>query len=334
MKMNIGSCEVLLDKPISDLEEMIGEKRAIIITDSNVRKYHESKFPKAPIVEIGQGEEIKTLETLEQIYEKMLELELDRASVVIGIGGGIVCDIAGFVATTYCRGMKLILVPTTLLAQVDAGIGGKNGVNFRGYKNIIGTFRQPEAVLVDTALLETLGQEEIRCGYAEVVKHASIADEKAFEELESCQDLFSASSLKKIVPKSAAVKVNVVIADELEHGERMKLNFGHTIGHAVEKILKIAHGKAVAVGMVAEGKIAVQRGLLDEKDLSRLESLLEKIGLPTKAEMDAKEVVDAIRRDKKRRDGVLKMPLICGIGSAKIVEVSLDEMEEVINDMY
>ncbi len=334
MKMNIGNCEVLLDYPIANLEKLIGEKRAVIITDSNVRKYHENKFPKAPVVEIGQGEEIKTLETLEQIYEKMLELELDRASVVIGIGGGIVCDIAGFVASTYCRGMKLILVPTTLLAQVDAGIGGKNGVNFKGYKNIIGTFRQPEVVLVDTNLLETLNMEEMKSGYAEIVKHAAIADEKAFENLENCDDLFSISNLKDIVPKCAAIKVNVVIADEHEHGERMKLNFGHTIGHAVEKILKIPHGQAVAIGMVAEGKIAVQRGLLDEKGLSRLENLLEKIGLVTKAKMNAKKVVDAIRHDKKRRDDSLKMPLLCGIGNAKIVEVSLEEMERVIDDLY
>jgi len=334
MKMNIGNCKVLLDHPIADLEDIIKGKRAIIITDSNVRKYHENKFPKAPVVEIGQGEKIKTLETLEQIYEKMLELELDRSSIVIGIGGGIVCDIAGFVASTYCRGMRLVLVPTTLLAQVDAGIGGKNGVNFKGYKNLIGTFRQPDSVLVDTSLLETLDDKEMKAGYAEVVKHAAIADMDAFENLEKCTDLFAGSNLKEIVPKSAAIKVNIVVADELEHGERMKLNFGHTIGHAVEKILKIPHGKAVAIGMVTEGKIAVQRGLLDEKDLSRLRNLLEKIGLVTKTEMDAKQVVDAIRHDKKRRNEVLKMPLLCGIGNAKIVEVSLDEMEGIINDLY
>ena len=329
-----GDCEIK-DGEIASL--VVKPGRTLIVTDSNVRKLHGEKFPEAEVVEITPGEENKTLETVENIYSRMLELELDRSSLVLGIGGGIVCDVAGYVATTYYRGTDLGFVPTTLLAQVDAAIGGKNGVNYNGYKNLIGTIRQPRFVICDVDLLKTLSEDEMRNGYAEVVKQAAIGDKNAFGYLEENVDsLLKAddSVMKKIVNDSVAVKVKVVQADESEKGERMKLNYGHTIGHAIELNGRLRHGEAVSIGMVAESRISISKGLMKKDDGERLENLLSSIGLPVKLESEKAAVVDGIRKDKKRSGDVIRMSVLDGIGNAKIVDVKIEELEGAINDLY
>lgn len=327
IKGKTGECEITVGGDIAKLEV---KGKTVIITDSTVKRLHGDKFPDAEVIEITPGEENKTLETVERIYAKMLELEMDRSSLVLGIGGGIVCDIAGYVATTYYRGTDLGFVPTTLLAQVDAAIGGKNGVNYQGYKNLVGTIRQPRFVICDVSLLKTLSEDEIRNGYAEVVKQAAIGDRKAFEYLEENVDsLLKAddSVMKKIVNDSAAVKVKIVQADETEKEERMKLNYGHTIGHAIELDGGLRHGEAVSIGMVAEAKISVAKGLTKEEDAKRLEKLLSSIGLPVKLQGKKESVLDAIRKDKKRSGDVIRMPVLDGIGKAKIMDVKLEELE-------
>ena len=339
LKTPNGNCDILVGEQIRNLPEYCKSEKVVIITDANVRRLHGSKFPKAPVVEIGQGEGEKTLDTVQGIYGRFLEMELERNSLVIGIGGGIVCDVAGFAASTYSRGVRCGFVPTTLIAQADAAIGGKNGVNLGGYKNLVGTIRQPEFVLCDFELLKTLPQRELACGFAEVIKHAAIADAALFSYLEEHIGealQFKRTVVEKVIHDSILVKTAIVSADEMEKGERMKLNFGHTVGHAIEKCLKLPHGEAVAAGMAVEADLSCAKGMILEKDAERVAALLEKAGLPSgmpKGKADAAALLDAVKKDKKRQGGSVRMALLRGIGEAEICEVGMGELEGVLNDL-
>ena len=212
--------------------------KAAIITDPNVRAIYGHRFPPCPVIEMGTGEGAKTLDTVREIYERLMDLEADRSWFVVGIGGGIVCDVAGFVASTYMRGVPFGFVATTLLSQVDASVGGKNGVNFHAFKNMVGTFRQPDWVMCDTDLLKTLPKAELRSGLAEVIKTAAIGDERLFSFMEGhygeVLDL-KHEATERVVYDTVRVKTAIVNRDAEEQGERRKLNFGHTLGHAIEK---------------------------------------------------------------------------------------------------
>ena len=336
LSLTTGECEVLLGESIANLKNYCNAEKLAIITDRNVRSIYGHLFPAAEVIEIGLGEESKTLETVNMIYERFLQSGLDRSSTVVGIGGGIISDIAGFAASTYLRGLCFGFVPTTLLAQVDACVGGKNGVNFKGYKNLIGVFRQPQFCILDFGLLKTLPERELRCGMAEVVKHALIGDPTLFSYLE--ENSASALSLhrtviEKIVHDSLVVKIKIVSADETEKGERRKLNFGHTFGHAVERTLGIPHGEAVSIGMVVAARLSVSMGMLAKKDGERIEALLEKIGLPTAIKGDKEAIFDAIEKDKKRENENINFVLLEGIGKAKVAEISIRELEGIVNDL-
>ncbi len=323
-----GQCRILVGEKLANLPKYCGTGKIVIITDKSVSRLHSKDFPKeAEVVEIGLGEGAKTLEAVERIYRRFLSLELDRSAMVVGIGGGVVCDVAGFAASTYLRGLRLGLVPTTLLAQSDAAIGGKNGVNLDSYKNLIGTFRQPEFCLIDFAFLKTLPPQELASGFAEVIKHAAIGDQRLFAFLgKNSAALLSGDegALEKAISDSVAVKVKVVQGDELESGQRMILNFGHTLGHAIEKTTRIRHGHAVAVGMAAAVQVSVSTGLLKRTEAGRMVSLIEKFGLPTKINFNCALVLDAIRKDKKRRGVEINMVLLSGIGKPVIQRISLD----------
>jgi len=331
-----GRCEVTIGASSELIGRYIKGQKVVVITDSTIRKYHEDKFPKAEIIEITAGESSKTFDSIRILYEKFLELEVDRSSLIIGIGGGIICDIAGFVATTYMRGIHLGFIPTTLLAQVDASIGGKNGINLKGYKNLIGTVRQPEFVICDVDFLKTLPKEEITYGLAEVIKQAAIGDANLFDFIESHVDeilSLDKKIMERLIHDSMAVKLSIVELDEKETGERMKLNFGHTIGHAIEKTLGKPHGEAVAIGIVAESKISIAKGLMKKEDSERLQKVLESIGLLVDVQMNKEKIIDAIRKDKKRRGQIIKMPVLEGIGKSRIVEIGLKELEGAVNDL-
>ena len=239
-----------------------------------------------------------------RLYEELMARSVDRSGFIVAVGGGIVCDVSGFVASTYLRGVRFGFVASTLLAQVDASVGGKNGVNVGGYKNMAGVFNQPEFVICDTDLLNTLPQREILSGAAEIIKQAAIADKRLFAYLEENShrlvDL-DRDVVEKLVYDSVNIKASVVNRDEKETGVRRILNFGHTFGHAVEKLTGITHGEAVAVGMVVAGALSRGRGLLKETDLGRLESLIDAMGLPTRLECDPEKLFDAMARDKKRK---------------------------------
>jgi len=331
-----GPSVIAMGESIERLPSYCGEARAVVITDPQVVRALGMRFPSMPVIEIGLGEESKTLRTVEKVYEAFLSLEIDRAWVVIAIGGGVVCDVAGFSASTYLRGLRFGLVPTTLLAQVDASVGGKNGVNLRAYKNLVGTFSQPGFVLCDFDLLGTLPAHELKNGVAEVVKTAAIGDRALFAFLEERWEgvlSLERDPVERIVYDSVKVKAGIVSRDEREAGERRKLNFGHTLGHAVEKVCRLGHGEAVSIGMVAAARLSAARGVLSARDADRLESLLERLGLPVRIRMDMALIKDAVRKDKKRQDGEIHFVLLDGIGSARIEPIGIGELEGVIDDL-
>lgn len=331
-----ATCNILVGELISNLSSYAKSEKVLVVTDTNVAKLHGDKFSQYPQVVLEPGEANKTMASVQKIYDKCLQMELERNSFIVGIGGGVVCDTANFAAATYLRGINCGLVPTTLLAQVDASIGGKNGVNLHGYKNLIGNIRQPNFVLCDLNLLKTLPKEELICGFAEVIKHGAISDAKLFSYLEqnTSQALpLEEKTIEKIVQDSIKVKVDIVSRDEKESNERMKLNFGHTIGHSIEKVEKINHGKAVAIGMVIATRLSIEKGLLKEPEGNRLIRLIEKFGLPITRKLKVEQIIDAVRKDKKRSNDLIKMCLLESIGKAKIQEVEINELENTIKNL-
>lgn len=333
-----GSSRVLAGESLDNLPAYLPDARCVLITDPEVRRLHGRRFPDFDIIEIGRGENIKTLDSLVHVYREFLRMGLDRSSFIVGIGGGIVCDIAGFAAATYMRGMEFGAVPTTLLAQADAGLGGKTGVNFQGRKNLIGVFRQPRFVLCDAEVLMTLPEQEVRCGLAEIVKHGAIRSSELFDFLERNRAALLArkpETLERVVADSLRIKSFVVEADPFERGERRELNFGHTLGHALESVLGLRHGEAVAAGMAAAGRISHRKNHLAAGDLDRLKNLLEGFGLSTNfaSPAEAEILSRAVRADKKRRGDTVDFVLLSGIGRAVVAGMSFAELEGYIHDL-
>jgi 3-dehydroquinate synthase len=324
-----GSSRIFVGEPLARLGDHLPGGRTIIITDPNVERLYRDQFPPADVITIGLGEKHKTLATIEKIFNRFIELEADRTTFVVGIGGGIVGDVAGFAASTYMRGLEFGFVASSLLAQVDATVGGKNGVNFKGYKNMMGVFNQPRFVLADIGLLKTLPAEEIACGLAEIVKHACIKDADYFRYIEDHCDAIGGldpSVMHKLVYDSVVIKSEVVNQDEHEAGERRKLNFGHTIGHALEKTLGISHGAAVSVGMVMAVNLSQKFGLIDESVSRRIENLLARLNLPVQIDFDPLAVFEALGKDKKRQGDKIKFVLLDSIGCARIQDLTLEEL--------
>jgi len=324
---------IVIGERLANLRKYISVGTPIIITDTNVFECWSRHFPPGDVITIGTGEKAKTFDTVRYIYEQLLKLEADRSSFIVGIGGGIVCDIAGFVASTYMRGVRFGFVSSTLLSQVDASVGGKNGFNFGGYKNIVGVFNQPEFVICDLNLLKTLPREEILSGFAEIIKHGAIADKNLFIYLEESRDRALALDLpviEKLVYDSVIIKSKIVNQDEKEKGERRKLNFGHTFGHAIEKITKVRHGEAVSAGMVLASELAVKKATLAVKDANRLADLLDTYGLPVRLQFDCHEVLEALRMDKKREGDLIRFVLLSEIGNAYVEEIAIEELEAFV----
>ena len=328
-----GSSRILVGESIDNLKQYVDPQRTVIITDSTVARLYQKQFPACPIISIDSGEQIKTLETVATIFRQLVEMEADRSSVILGIGGGIVCDIAGFVASTYMRGIPFGFVSTTLLSQVDASVGGKNGVNFGGYKNMVGVFSQPEFVVCDMMLLKTLPFREIQCGFAEIIKHGAIADGRMLDFLENHRDAaldLDSAIIEHLVYRSVEIKAGVVTRDEREQGERRKLNFGHTFGHAIEKLTGIPHGEAVGIGMVLAATLSVQKGLLPPTDARRLERIVESYGLPVRPPVDAQSMLAAMRKDKKREGARIHFVFLDALGSARVEEIPFDELHRLV----
>jgi len=291
--------------------------------------------------EIPEGEEYKSLATAEKLYDLAYTRELDRQSPVVALGGGVVGDLAGFVAATYLRGVPFVQVPTTLLAQVDSSVGGKVAVNHPRGKNIIGAFYQPRLVLADLDVLKTLDPREVRAGLAEVIKYGVIADGDFFAWLEENLErllALEAEPLAHAVAVSCRIKARVVQEDETEQGRRAILNFGHTLGHALEALTGYTiyrHGEAVAMGMAAAARLAVALGMFPEGDAARVINLIRRAGLPVEvpAGISPDELLASMRRDKKVLAGRLTFVLPVEIGRVEIVrDVPEEAVERVVEE--
>lgn len=291
------------------------------------------------ILQVPDGEEQKSLEIAGRLYTELTDFYAERMTPILALGGGVIGDLAGFVAATYLRGVPLIQIPTTLLAQVDSSIGGKVAVNHGQLKNKIGAFYQPRLVISDISTLRTLPTKVVTDGLAEVIKSAVIGDkelftflEKNLNEVKSLDD----ETLEEVVFQSAKIKAEIVEKDERDLGLRSILNYGHTVGHAIESVsdFKVEHGEAVTIGMLAAARISNKQGILDNNELSRLKSVIKRAGLPTQMpNLELKKIIQAIEHDKKILRGKIRFVLPKSIGSVFITdEVSLSLVEEVLVD--
>jgi 3-dehydroquinate synthase len=290
---------------------------------------------------LPDGESYKNLESIEKIYNAALENRLERSSTMVALGGGVIGDMTGFAAATWLRGINFVQVPTTLLAMVDSSIGGKTGVNHPKGKNLIGAFYQPQFVLIDPEVLQTLPVREFRAGMAEVIKYGVIWDAKFFASMEASPRLdemncISAELLNTILMSSCQAKADVVGKDEKEAGLRAILNYGHTIGHAVESLTgytQVIHGEAVGIGMVAAGHIATELGMWTIEDTQRQNALIAKAGLPTKlpSGLDIEAIIDSLQLDKKVKAGKVRFVLPTQMGVVTVTDqVSGDTIRQVL----
>ena len=326
-----------MGESIHNLKDYLGSEKNVVVIDSNVLRLHGHHFSAFDTIEIDPGEQNKTIETVERIYRNFLEWELDQTSFVIAIGGGFVCDVTGFAASTYMHGIEFGFIPSTFLAQVDASIGGKSGINFQGYENLIGVFNQPQFVLCDTDFLLTLPERELASGMAELVKHALIRSASLFELLEQeWASLLSLdkNTLEKVINDSVVIKSWVVQSDALEKGEREKLNFGHTLVHTIEKEGQKSHGEAVSISMVMASKISAARGMISQEEVSHITSLLKNLRLPTEISSSRELLLDAIKKDKTRFGDNLHFVLLSEIGKAEVVPMTYTELEGHIHNLY
>lgn len=326
-RIYIGNAEQLL-------KEILPEKRVIVISDSNLDRTHHDLIAPYEHILIGLGEQAKSLVTLDEIYRQLIELGADRSTFILGIGGGIVTDIAGFVASTYMRGVEFGFITTTLLGSVDASVGGKNGVNVGGFKNMVGTFSQPSFVICDVALLHSLPNREFRAGLAEVIKTAILGDEELFEKLEqtSFEELRQNDELlSEIIIRSVKVKASVVAEDEREGGRRRILNLGHTIAHAIEKCTsKFSHGEAVAIGLFHITNTSLSQNNIAESDAKRIFTLLSRYGFDTSLPIERRQLFDAIKGDKKRKGDSLHLIIPMAIGRVADRLYSFDMLSEIL----
>ena len=326
---------VVIGDVINSLENYLPEgKRVVVIADEHVFHAYRPIIGAYDYCLIGLGETNKTLTTAQKLYGELLALGADRSTFILGFGGGIVTDIAGFVASTYMRGLPFGFVASTLLAQVDASVGGKNGVNFEGYKNMVGTFNQPDFVLCDLSLLQTLPEREFRAGLAEIVKAGLIADPGLFElfERHTLQEFRTDRALLlDAVTRAVHVKADIVARDEQEHGDRRKLNLGHTFAHAVEKSSReFLHGEAVSIGLVMIAALSEQNGMLSPADAARIRTVVEKMGLPLASGIELPRLLQALKLDKKKESKSVNFVLMNGVGDCLIRPFSFDEIDKIV----
>jgi 3-dehydroquinate synthase len=341
----LNSTAISYDITIDNLPTLSFDAKVVIVTNPTVSSYHlDSVVAKIEarelnIVTIPDGEEYKTLNTIEDILNQLFGYKLDRKSTLIALGGGVIGDMTGFTASLYQRGINFIQIPTTLLSQVDASVGGKTGVNNRYGKNLIGAFYQPKAVYIDPNFLKTLPKREFSAGVAEIVKMAVMFDSEYFDFLESA-NLYDDEVLKNVIKRSVELKAMVVNQDEKEAGVRAVLNYGHTFAHVIEnetKYTKYLHGEAVAIGIVMANHLAIKLELISKAESNRVTNLLKKFNLPTEYKVkDPDSFYEHFLLDKKSANNQIKFILPKGIGNfeiakdvdANIVKMTLEEFGE------
>ena len=341
---------IIFQKDFNTLREALSaldlnNRRFLIISDSNVSSFYLDEVSnilkplanKVLSFTFEAGENSKNLDTVSEAYKVLIREQFDRNDILIALGGGVTGDLTGFVAATYLRGIDYIQVPTTLLSMVDSSIGGKTGVDFKSYKNMIGAFHQPKLVYMNLSTLDSLPRKEFNAGMAEIIKHGLIKDSNYYSWLSNNQSHISNLEfdlLKEMIIGSCLIKKDVVEKDPKEKGDRALLNFGHTIGHAIEKLMefKLLHGECVAIGMVAAAYISYKRALISKDELDGIIELINEYDLPTKVEgLNPEDIYSITKLDKKMQSNKIKFILLKNIGTAFIdTSVSKDEMLEAI----
>lgn len=335
---------VIISPISSGLSQFFAQKnysKVMVLVDTHTKKHCyplvKDILPTHKVITIKAGEQFKNLDTCEQIWEEMTKNELDRHALLINLGGGVIGDMGGFCAATYKRGIDFIQIPTTLLSQVDASVGGKLGIDFKGFKNHIGVFTLPKTVLIDDVFLKTLPQNEIRSGFAEIIKHCLIRDRSKWNEIKTV-DLEN-QNLADLIQHSVEIKEQVVGEDPTEKGLRKILNFGHTLGHAIETFYldkgkdRLLHGEAIAAGMIAEAYISFSKKLIDEPTLLQIEEFIFAVFGSVKIRIeDMGDIVKLTLQDKKNIGNVVKASLLDGIGSCQFdVAINKSEMLKALN---
>jgi 3-dehydroquinate synthase len=321
--------EIWVGEKWESVSRLLPEKGVVIITDENISRLYGDRFPDFPVLTVTPGEGSKKLEVVERLAEKLLESGIDRTGFILAIGGGVVCDLAGFLSSIYMRGIGCGYVSTSLLSQVDASTGGKNGVNLGSTKNMLGIIRQPDFVLCDPAMLITLNDQEYLSGLAELIKTAVIGDRDLFDLIEkNFDEIINRNSdlLTQLVAKSVNFKAAVVSEDERETGLRRILNFGHTYGHAVELQKSVKHGFAVASGMELATDFSFEKGLISLEEKTRIVNLLLRFGLLDKHDIPDDMIEKLISHDKKKAGSDINFVFTEGIGKAVVKKVSVSEV--------
>lgn len=323
-----SSSEIRVGEKWENVSELLPDKSVVIITDENVSRLYGSAFPPLPVFTVPAGEESKTMQVVSDLGTRLLEAGIDRSGFILAIGGGVVCDLAGFLAAVYMRGIECGYVSTTLLSQVDASTGGKNGVNLGGVKNILGTIRQPEFVICDPQMLSTLPGDEFMSGLAELIKTAIIGDKGLFDLIEQHKDeilVRNTELLEILISRAVRFKAAVVTEDETEKGLRRILNFGHTFGHAIEMERKLKHGYAVAAGMELAACYSYENGICNREDMERIINILRQFDLIDNIAIPADSMQRLMMHDKKRSGDDINFVFTCGPGNAIVRKVPATE---------
>ncbi|HEU5166879.1 MAG TPA: 3-dehydroquinate synthase [Chitinophagaceae bacterium] len=333
-KFSNSSVDYFLAGGISHLKEIVDKDNTIVITDENVYNAHTKRFKNWNCIVLKPGEEYKVQSTVDEVIDQLIEMEADRKTTLVGVGGGVITDITGYVASVYMRGISFGFIPTSLLAMVDASIGGKNGIDVGVYKNMVGSIRQPKFIIHDMVFLNSLPQKEWENGFAEIIKHAAIKDAGMFKELEEKSFKHYQARQKSIcelVQRNTIIKTKVVQNDEFEKGERRLLNFGHTLGHALENQYELSHGQAISIGMTYASVISEKINGFEEA--SRVAALLLKYDLPTFADFDKQKVFEVLKMDKKREKKEMNYVMLQKIGKGVVKSIPLKQLEEIIQEL-
>lgn len=331
VKFANSSVEFVLDGKFATIEKMVDKSNAIYITDENVYALHQKQFKGKPTIVIPAGEVHKQQATVDFIIEALLNFGANRQSILIGVGGGVVTDMVGYVAGVFMRGVQVGFVPTTILAMVDASIGGKNGIDVGVYKNMVGLIRQPAFILYDHSFLATLPSYHWENGFAEIIKHAAIKDAKMMKELHANDLAYyqkNPKALAALIQKNVELKVKVVQKDEFEQGDRKLLNFGHTLGHAIENDHALLHGHAISIGMVYAAKIS--QVLHDFTGTGLLVETLKKYGLPTAMHFDVDQAMQVMQKDKKKANAGMQYVLLNKIGKGVYETIPMKTLQKLI----